>query len=91
MQNTAPAGVQPGRGYIFDLQCTARAAGKNRRAAQDRGGPPAVHTIGFYLAPLTVSFKALPGLKAGTFAALILMASPVWGFLPVRAALLRVS
>ncbi len=31
------------------------------------------------------SLNALPGLKVGFFDALILIASPVWGFLPLRA------
>jgi hypothetical protein len=36
----------------------------------------------------TASFKPLPALKTGTFLAAILIASPVWGFLPLRAFLL---
>ena len=39
----------------------------------------------------TASFMSLPGLKAGTRVAAILMASPVRGFLPVRAVRERIS
>ena len=40
---------------------------------------------------LTASLKALPALKAGTVAFLILMVSPVRGFLPLRALRTRAS
>jgi len=36
----------------------------------------------------TASFNPFPALKTGTFLAAILIASPVWGFLPLRAFLL---
>src|SRR5665647_1372500 len=36
----------------------------------------------------TASFRPFPALNTGTFFAAILMTSPVWGFLPVRAFLL---
>ena len=45
----------------------------------------------YFFAPFSRSFNALPALNLGTVAAGILIASPVAGFLPLRAALLESS
>ena len=74
-------------------RCRAKPGRKNKNALRAVAVRRAIFLLAiyFFLTPLTVSFRPLPGLKAGTLEALILMASPVWGFLPVRAARLRTS
>ena len=52
---------------------------------------PGCQTNDYFLGPFTATFSAAPALNAGTLAALILIASPVLGLRPARAARLRTS
>ena len=63
--------------------------GENKKTPYGRGFVHrAAEMILFYR---MASFRPFPGLNAGTFAAAISMASPVWGLRPVRAARSRTS
>src|SRR5512140_1633060 len=68
-KGNAPAGYRFGRG--------AKSIGD--ATAVSGGGAP------YFFFPPTASLSPLPALNLGTLAALILIASPVWGLRPVRA------